>query len=147
MTKLSEIEIKKMIGVAIEVRKNAFSFKSGHSIGACVLTRKGEYFGGCNTEGVISSMGVCAEMSAIDHAVIHGSYQFKAIAVIDQSKFVYPCGACRQYMAQFYQVDSEDIWVIVAKESGEYKKSTLLKLLPEAFLTTTFKEKIRAFKK
>ena len=147
MNKLSEIEIKKMIGVAIEARKNAFSFRSGHSIGACVLTRRGEYFGGCNTEGVISSMGVCAEMSAIDHAVVHGNYEFKAVLVIDENNFVYPCGACRQYMAQFYKVDDQDIEIVVAKESGEYRKSTLLKLLPEVFLTTIFKEKIRAFKK
>ncbi|MFA6518036.1 MAG: cytidine deaminase [Candidatus Shapirobacteria bacterium] len=146
MNKLSEIEIKKMIAVAIEARGNAFAPKSKHKIGACILTTDGEYFGGCNTEGIISSLGVCAEMSAIDHAVVHGKYEFRALAVVDE-KITYPCGACRQYLGQFYQVNDEDIPIIVAKENGEYKISSLLKLLPEVFLTTTFKEKIRAFKK
>lgn len=63
-TKLSEEEIKKMIEVARETRENAFVPRSGYKVGACILSLDGGFFGGCNTESIISSLGVCAEMSS-----------------------------------------------------------------------------------
>jgi cytidine deaminase len=56
--------------------KNAYAVVSSFPVGAAVLTSKGNVFQGCNTESVISGMGVCAERSAIDHAVACGEYLF-----------------------------------------------------------------------
>ncbi|MCL4384113.1 cytidine deaminase, partial [Patescibacteria group bacterium] len=105
---LTNEEIATLQKKATEARKRAFSFKSGHSFGACVLTEAGNYYEGVNVEGVISSLGVCAEMAALDHATTHGEYKFKAICVADD-KLTYPCGACLQYMTQFSQVNDYDL--------------------------------------
>jgi cytidine deaminase len=145
MTQLNDQEIKKLIEIAKEARENAFVHRSGHKIGAAVLSTDGEYFGGCNTESVISSLGVCAEMSAIDHAVVHGKYEFKAVAVVS-SEMVYPCGACLQYMALFYQINLQDIEIVVADTSDNFEISKLTTLLPHKYLTENNIEEIKKYK-
>lgn len=142
---LSIEEINKAIKVATDARKNAFAFKTNHPFGACIVTTDREFFGGCNTEGVISSLGVCAEMSAIDHAVVHGKYQFTALFVVDD-KITFPCGACLQYLSQFYQTGGEEITVFAAKESGGYETKTLSELLPNKFISASFDKKIKEYK-
>src|SRR3989339_85955 len=131
---LTEIEIRKMLAVAAETRENAFVPRSGHKIGACVLTTDGNYFGGCNTESVISGLGVCAEISAMDHAVVHGKYEFRALAVVDEG-LTYPCGACLQYLYLFYQINNQEIEIVVADTSKNYKIQKLSELLPHHYLT------------
>lgn len=135
-----------MIEVAKQAEKNAFIFKSHHAFGAAVLTTDGEYFGGCNIDGVISSLGICAEMNALNHAVIHGKYNIKAILVIDEKEFVYPCGACLQYLGQFYQTGNRQIEIVSAKTNGEYQSKSLEEMLPNVYLSNNFAEKLRTFK-
>lgn len=141
---LTEIEINKMIAVAVEARENAFVHRSGHKIGACILTTDGNYFGGCNTESVISGLGVCAEISAMDHAVVHGKYEFKGLAVTDEN-LTYPCGACMQYLYLFYQINNNDIEVVVANINGNYEVKKLTELLPYKYLTENNLEKLKKY--
>lgn len=143
---LTNTEIQQMLKIATETRANAFAIRSNHKVGACVLTRDGQFFGGCNTEGVISSLGVCAEMSAMDHAVIHGHYQLKALCVVDTVK-TYPCGACLQYLSQFYQIDDREITIIVSDLNGNYETKTLSELLPEKYLSQHLDKEIEKYKK
>lgn len=141
---LSTEEITTLIAKSQAIRKNAFSFKSGHSFGACVLTESGEYFEGVNVEGVISSLGVCAEMAAFDHAMIHGKYGFKALCVADD-EITFPCGACLQYMTQFAQINDGDIEVIATDMDGNYETKKLSELLPTRFISKSFDEKIKQY--
>jgi cytidine deaminase len=127
-------EKEELLKTAKAARDNAFVHRSGHAIGAAVLSTDGGYFGGCNTESVISSLGVCAEMSALDHAVVHGKYEFKALLVVDK-KLTYPCGSCLQYLALFYQINNQDIEIIVADLDGNVEVSSLTQLLPHRYLT------------
>ncbi len=143
---LNKEEVEKMLEVAMKAEDNAFIFKSNHAYGAAVLTSDGEIFGGCNVDGVISSMGICAEMNAMNHAAIHGKYELKALLVVDEVKFVYPCGACLQYLAQFSQTNNVDIEVVSAKENGEYEVKKLSELLPKKYLSNSFSEKLASFK-
>ena len=57
--------------------KNAYSIIHNFPVGAAVLTKNGNIYQGCNTESVISGMGMCAERSAIDHAVACGEYVYE----------------------------------------------------------------------
>jgi len=143
---LEKEQISKLIESAKEARSRAFSFKSGHSFGAAILTVDGNIFPGCNSEGVISSLGVCAEMSAIDHAVVHGFYDFKAVCVVDDS-ITYPCGACLQYLTQFGQVNDCDLEIIASDISGNYEIKKLSELLPKQFISKSFDNKIKKFHK
>ncbi len=141
---LKKEEIKKLIEVARQARENAFVHRSEHKIGAAVLTEDGEYFGGCNTESVISGLGVCAEVSAMDHAVVHGKYRFRALLVMDEKK-TYPCGACLQYLSLFEQVSGKDVYVVVADVSGKTSVKKLSKLLPHRYKTESGLEEIRKY--
>lgn len=142
---LNKSEIDKMLTEAIRVEKYAFVFKSQHKFGAAVLTEEGDIYGGCNIDGVISSLGSCAESVALNHAVSHGKYNIKAILVVDEKEFVYPCGTCLQYLVQFFQTTNREIEIIAAKENGEYKIKTLSELLPEKYLTGSFDENLKNF--
>lgn len=114
---INEKTIREMLACATQAKKNAFVIRSGHKLGACVLTSDGELYSGCNTESIVMGLGLCAEQSAINHAVAHGKYQFRAVAVVDTQPTL-PCGVCLQYLMQFFQIDQHDIAIIAASEDG-----------------------------
>ncbi len=91
---------------AREVRKNAYTPYSGFQVGAALLTADGTVFCGVNVENASYPLTNCAERSAIFSAVSQGFTDFTAIAICggtgeDTENPCYPCGACRQVMAQF----------------------------------------------
>ncbi|MFT6834957.1 MAG: cytidine deaminase [Francisellaceae bacterium] len=125
---------EKLIQAAAEAMKNAYCIISDFPVGAAVLTTKGNIYKGCNTESVISGMGVCAERSAIDNAVAHGEYCFTALAVTSNLvEPIKPCGMCRQYIGEFSQVVQQDIEVIMSGSEGELLRSSIRKLYPDSF--------------
>lgn len=142
---LSSAEMSRLIASARESRDHAFVVRSGHKIGAAVLTADGEVFGGCNTEAYITGLGTCAERSAVDHAVAHGRYTFRAVATVD-SELTYPCGACLQYLLQFYQINDEDISIIVADLTGNSETKSLMACLPYGYLTKSNLGKLKDYK-
>lgn len=141
---LSPQEIDQLRRTASEARANAFVHRTGFALGAAVLTSDGQYFGGCNIESVISGLGVCAEISAMDHAVIHGHYQFKALAVFGPH-LIFPCGACLQYLSLFSQVSGQDVFVVAISDT-ESKIELLSTLLPHRYLTANNLTAIEAYR-
>jgi cytidine deaminase len=114
--------------------QNAYAVVSGFPVGAAVLTATGRVFQGCNTESVISGMGVCAERSAIDHAVACGEYLYQAIAVTSKlEKPIAPCGMCLQYIGEFSQVADCDIEILMVGATGEIRESSIREMLPAIF--------------
>ncbi len=103
-------------------------------VGAALLTASGKVYTGCNVE--IASFGAtnCAERTAIFKAVSEeGRINIDKIAIAsDDEDYIYPCGICRQVMAEFADDDME---LICTKKNGEYKKIRLGDLLPNAFRT------------
>ena len=114
--------------------KNAYAVVSSFPVGAAVLTTTGNVFQGCNTESIISGMGVCAERSAIDHAVACGEYLFEAIAVTSELEApIAPCGMCLQYIGEFSQVADRDIEILMIGAAGEIRESSIRRMLPAIF--------------
>lgn len=142
---ITDIEKNTLLSTSINARNNAFAHRSNHSFGAAILTTDGQIFGGCNTEGVISGLGLCAERSAIDHAVVHGKYEFKALFVIDE-KQNFPCGACLQYLCLFSQINSHDIEIYASDLDGNCQMKLLSELLPFAYKTKSNLDIIRSYK-
>ena len=129
----TEVE-RKLIEAACAAVENAYCVVSGFAVGAAVLTTRGNIYAGCNTESVISGMGVCAERSAIDHAVACGEYNFVAMAVSSHMAApIRPCGMCRQYIGEFAQVVEDDIDIIMAGCDGEIERSSIHALYPDSF--------------
>ena len=87
-----------MIRESKVVRNNAHCPYSNFAVGAALLCENGSIIQGCNVENVSFGLTICAERSAIVHAVAKGIKNFKSVAICAEmkQKFVGPCGACRQ---------------------------------------------------
>jgi cytidine deaminase len=71
-------------------------------VGAALLTEGGDVITGCNVENASYGLTLCAERNALTTAVARGEKKFAAIAVVGRSgEACLPCGACRQFMAEF----------------------------------------------
>lgn len=142
---IGEDDIKKLRETASAARDNAFVPRSGHKIGASILSIDGECFGGCNIESNISGLGSCAERVAIDNAISNGKYEFKALLILDDKTTV-PCGACLQYLLEFYVITNQDIMIISSDTEENIKTYSLLELLPKGYLPHHDIDKIKSYK-
>lgn len=125
------MEFKELILAAKEARENAYVPYSNFKVGAAVLTDDGEIYKGCNIENASYGATNCAERTAIFKAVSEGHRTIKAIAVIGSDEnLTYPCGICRQVIAEFA---SEDIKIIIAKDENEFIIRSMEDILPGAF--------------
>lgn len=127
MTMDYEILIKK----AQEVSKNAYAPYSKFCVGACVLTKSGNTYVGCNVESSSYGLTICAERNAIASAIANADTAICAVAIYSPSMDdCLPCGACRQVIFEF-QKDNE-IEVATNTKNG-YKVHKINELLPEGF--------------
>ena len=85
---------------AREVRRRAWAPYSRFSVGAALLTASGEVIMGCNVENASWGLTICAERSAVCHAISLGHREFRAICV-SLTGVAVPCGACRQFLMEF----------------------------------------------
>lgn len=123
---------QKLCQLAIEAKQNSYSPYSHFRVGAALLTEDGAVYQGANIENVAFSPTNCAERTAFFKAVSEGKRQFQAIAISgDAQDYLYPCGVCRQVMAEF--CDPKTFQVLLVKPDGHFKKCTLEQLLPGAF--------------
>ena len=69
-------------------------------------------------------------LTAMFKAVSEGSLDFEAIAVATEDGLGYPCGSCRQVMAEF----TLDMLVMMVDKDGNITaETTVSELLPGAF--------------
>lgn len=126
-----------LIQEAFLAREQAYCPYSDFAVGAALLTGSGKIYHGCNIENASYSVANCAERTAVFKAVSEGEKEFVAIAVVGGKKgtppvdYTYPCGVCRQVMAEFG--NPEDFRILVAKDVNDYKTFVLKELLPESF--------------
>jgi cytidine deaminase len=127
-------EEHQLIEAASAAMQNAYVPVTRFPTGAAVLTVSGKIFPGCNTQSVISGLGVCAERSAIDHAVVLGEYRYRAIAVTSRLENpISPCGMCLQYIGEFTQIVDDDIAIIMVGSTGNIVRSSVRQLSHEIF--------------
>lgn len=123
---------QELIRAAMEAKEHAYVPYSHFRVGAALLTRDGRVFQGCNIENAGYTPTNCAERTAFFKAVYEGVRDFEAIAVNgDADDYLYPCGVCRQVMAEF--CDPKTFRILVSNKNGDYLEYTLEQLLPGAF--------------
>lgn len=130
------MENKDLINLAIEAKKNAHVPYSHFKVGAALLTKSGKVYQGANMECSSYGMTVCAERVALVKALYDGEKEFDKIAVVggneDELTYTTPCGACRQFLADF-GIELEVIMGYMEDNELKEKVFKLKELLPESF--------------
>ncbi len=130
---MPNIDVSRLLTAAALAARNSYSPYSKFPVGAALLTPQGDIFTGCNVENASFGLTNCAERTALFTAVARGYKDFVAIAVVaNGSQVPYPCGACRQVLAEFCKPNTP-VFVALADKLSEYEHLTLGDLLPKTF--------------
>jgi cytidine deaminase len=125
---MTDPSLAKLVAVARAARDHAHAPYSQFSVGAALETRNGEVFAGCNVENASFGLTLCAERVAVGAAVAAGHHEFRRVVVVTEGK-ASPCGACRQVLAEF-----GDLEIVMAHSDGRIlSRHQLAELLPEQF--------------
>ena len=132
MKKLTKAEMNALLDQAQEARDHAYAPYSKYSVGAALLTADGQVYQGCNIENAGFTPTICAERTAFFKAVYDGHRAFWAIAIIATGEEMgFPCGVCRQVMAEFCEKDF--IIITANKDRTKVDVSDFETLLPHSF--------------
>lgn len=121
-----------LIAMACNAAENAYAPYSHFHVGAALLTANGDVFCGCNVENASYGLTICAERVAICAAVAAGQHEFQAIAIAATNPAT-PCGACRQFLAEFVP-DSFRVIVTARTDPAQQQVYTIAELLPHQFV-------------
>ena len=113
-------EARKVVGA---YKLSNADFSAG-SVGAALLTAKGNIYTGINIE-VACGIGFCAEHSAIAEMLKNRETEIKMIVATNSESIIPPCGRCRELM---FQIDRKNLNTKVYL--SEEKCVTLSELLP-----------------
>lgn len=120
-----------LVKLAVDIKEKSYSPYSQFRVGAVVVTGNEKIYTGVNIENATYGATNCAERTAVFKAVSEGERSIVTIAIAsDSSDFIYPCGICRQVLAEF---GNEKTRVICSRKNGDYKVYTLDKLIPNVF--------------
>ena len=132
MKRLTQQEIDRLLDLAEEARDHSYAPYSKYNVGAALLTADGQVYQGCNIENAGFTPTVCAERTAFFKAVYDGHRAFRAIAVIATGEEMgFPCGVCRQVMAEF--CDRDFIIITANRDRTKVDVSSFEALLPHSF--------------
>ncbi len=103
-------------------------FIDAGGVAAALLSAGGNIYVGVCID-TASTLGMCAERSAISAMLTHGESKIeKVVAVMPDGKVGSPCGACREFMMQLDK-DSGNIEILLDKDA---KNTVFLReLLPD----------------
>ena len=123
-------ERDELIQAALDAQRNAYCPYSNFPVGAALRTASGAIYQGVNVENASFGLTICAERVAASTAVAAGDRAFAAIAVATRSG-VTPCGACRQFLAEFNPALT--VILVDTAQPGHVQETTLDVLLPGRF--------------
>lgn len=127
---MSSTNRDELIQAALDAQQRAFCPYSNFPVGAALRTASGRIFQGVNVENASFGLTICAERVAASAAVAAGEKEFREIVVASRTG-VSPCGACRQFLAEF----NPDLPIVMidSLKPGEVFETTLTVLLPGRF--------------
>ncbi|RJS92417.1 cytidine deaminase [Salinisphaera sp. Q1T1-3] len=122
-----------LVARAEAARGNAHAPYSGFSVGSALWVGDGQVFAGCNVENAAFPSAQCAEASAIGVMISAvGAVPIRAVVVATRGDtLTWPCGNCRQKLAEFA---APDALVMAVTETRRSPPRRLTDLLPAAFV-------------
>ncbi|GGW87769.1 cytidine deaminase [Alteromonas halophila] len=128
-------ELTQLRQLALSAQRHAYAPYSGFAVGAALVTDKNNTYSGCNVENAAYPLGQCAEASAIGNMILHGDTHIRTIVIVSPNEdFCYPCGGCRQKIAEFAGPDTQ---VVMVTQQGDIERTTIAALLPHSFSKQT----------
>jgi cytidine deaminase len=124
------MSIDPLVAAALEARRRAYAPYSKFFVGAALQTASGKVFTGTNVENCSYGLTICAERSAACSAVAAGEREFTHLALALSGGGT-PCGACRQFLAEFNP--RLPITIIDADAPDHLTETDLATLLPGRF--------------
>ncbi len=130
---MTEELLKEAVELALKIRKNAHAVYSNFAVGAVIITKSGKIYPGVNVENSSYGATVCAERVALFNAVTDGNKDFSAIVIASElkGKAVFPCGICRQVLADFNP--DMDVYLVNSLTGSVERKVALREIFPEHF--------------
>ena len=122
------MKTEELLKVAKEAINKSYCPYSNFHVSAVLIGKSGIYTG-VNVENASYGLTICAERVAIFKAVSEGERSFSKMLVYSPDGMPYPCGACRQVMAEFCSEDFE----VVVTNGQEFEQFTLGELMPFNF--------------
>jgi cytidine deaminase len=131
----------KLLIAAREATTHAYAPYSKFKVGAAVLLGDGTVVPGVNIENASYPVGICAERSALAAAISgHPGQKITAIAISyissqgTNDKAAFPCGMCRQFIAECEDRNQEPITLVLAAMQGNiFVIDSAKDLLPFSF--------------
>lgn len=120
--------IQQMLDAAKKSFKNAYAPYSGFPVGAAALFDDGKIYSGGNVENASYGLSMCAERVAMSAGIVNGHKLMLSLMIYTRKQAAFPCGACRQWMAEF----STDCRIYIATDKRIITTNIRL-LLPKAF--------------
>ena len=122
-----------LLNLAKQACENAYAPYSDFHVGACALYDSGNYYLGCNVENASYGLSLCAERNAMSNAIVAGEKgKLVKIAIFSKDRAnCMPCGACRQWMAEFKT--DKNLQIILESEDSKCAVFTIEELLPYGF--------------
>jgi len=127
---MTDLAHEELVRAALDAQKRAYAPYSSFPVGAALRTASGKIYQGTNVENASFGLTICAERVAAAAAVAAGERDFAAIAVVSRGG-VTPCGACRQFLAEFAPL--LPIVTVDSQQPDRQATYRLDALLPEQF--------------
>jgi len=130
---MTDTQKKRLVAAAVKAAGSAYCPYSGFRVGAAILDANNVIHSGCNVENASFGLTICAERAAAAAAVAAGAVRFKALAVAaGRGSAAYPCGACRQVLAEFCGPDTP-VYLAAVDRPDTVETATIGELLPHSF--------------
>jgi cytidine deaminase len=124
-----DTQVDDLVGMGLTAWSKAYAPYSKFVVGAAVKCKLGAVLAGAKIENRSFGLTICAERVAMCSAVAGGEQDFVAIAVTaDSDGPIVPCGACRQFLAEF----NPDLIIVRATVRGQRKIENLSHLFADA---------------
>lgn len=127
------MDYQKLIELAKDARKLAYTPYSHFPVGAALLTKDDKVYVGANIENASYPLCMCAERNAIYRSYLDGVRKDDIVAIVivaDTPNPCSPCGACRQVMSELLNKDTD---VIMINLNDNTKIVKVKDILPFAF--------------
>lgn len=134
---------KQLVEMAIEATHHSYAPYSKYNVGAALKLEDGNIIQGANQENASYPCGTCAERTAINYAQSSFPHtRVETVAIAARSSEAkeatsttppYPCGLCRQALAEVEHRQSAPIRILLVTEHSVMEIPSASALLPFAF--------------